>query len=202
MDLLLIRHAEPIRVEADSGVADPALTERGHEQAQRLAEWLRHEQIDHITVSPLQRARQTAAPLAATFGLTPEIIDGLAEFDAEASSYIPMEEMKAAGDPRLQAVYEGRWEELGSLVEPEAFRSGAVSTIDAIAAAHPGERVAIVCHGAVINVYLADVIGTPRLLFFEPRYTSISRVVASRKGVRTLVSVNEAAHLRATGDAA
>jgi hypothetical protein len=33
-------------------------------------------------------------------------------------------------------------------------------------------------------------------MFFEPRYTSISRVTASRSGIRTLVSLNETAHLR------
>jgi 2,3-bisphosphoglycerate-dependent phosphoglycerate mutase len=196
VDLLLIRHAEPVRIEAETGIADPPLTEAGVEQARRLAAWLAAERIDHIATSPLQRARQTAEPVAEHFGLEPETVEGIAEFDAEASSYIPMEEMRANRDPRLAAMVEGRWEELGSMVEPEAFRAGAVSTIDGIAAAHPGRRVAVVCHGAVINVYLGDVIGTDRLLWFEPHYTSISRVVISRGGIRSVRSVNEAAHLR------
>jgi len=53
-----------------------------------------------------------------------------------------------------------------------------------------------VCHGGVINVYLAHVLKSPDLMFFEPRYTSIHRVRASTSGTRTLVSVNETAHLR------
>lgn len=196
MELLLIRHGEPVRIESDEGIADPPLTERGADQALRLAKWLGEERIDHIAVSPLRRARQTAVPLADQFGLTPEVVDGLAEFDAEASSYIPMEELRAARDPRFHAMVEGRWEELGSMVEPEVFRAGAVATIDGIATAHPGRRVAVVCHGAVINVYLADVIGADRLLWFEPGYTSISRVAVSRTGIRSVLSVNETAHLR------
>lgn len=198
MHLLLIRHAEPVRIESTEGVADPELTPTGVEQSARLASWLADEglPIDHLCVSPLRRAGQTAEPLAERFGLTAEVVEGLAEFDAASSNYIPMEELKTAGDPRFGALVEGRWDELGSMVDPEVFRAGAVATIDGIATQHPGGRVAVVCHGAVINVYLGDVIGTPRLLWFEPRYTSISRVIVSRKGIRTVESVNEAAHLR------
>jgi len=189
--LLLIRHGETTRVESATGIADPPLTDTGREQARRLAEWLKDERLDHIVVSPLRRARETAAPLAEQFGLEPEVIAALAEFDAEASSYIPMAELRATRDPRLRAMTEGRWEELGSMVEPEAFRADVIAALDGVAAAHPGQRVAVVCHGAVINVYLGDVIGTPRLLWFEPRYASVSRVLISRDGVRSVESVNE-----------
>lgn len=191
MHLLLIRHGETTRVDSETGIADPPLTDNGRDQARRLAEWLKDERLDHIVVSPLRRARETAAPLADRFGLEPEVITNLAEFDAEASSYIPMEELRATRDPRLNAMTEGRWEELGSMVEPEAFRSDIIGALDGVAAAHPGQRVAVVCHGAVINVYLGDVIGTPRLLWFEPRYASVSRVLISRDGIRSVESVNE-----------
>lgn len=191
MHLLLIRHGETTRVDSETGIADPPLTDNGREQARRLAEWLKDERLDHIVVSPLRRARETAAPLAERFGLEPEVIAKLAEFDAEASNYIPMEELRATRDPRLRAMTEGRWEELGSMVEPETFRSDIIAALDGVATAHPGQRVAVVCHGAVINVYLGDVIGTPRLLWFEPRYASVSRVLISRDGIRSVESVNE-----------
>ena len=42
MELLLIRHALPVRVEGAEGTAaDPELAELGHEQARALAEYLR-----------------------------------------------------------------------------------------------------------------------------------------------------------------
>jgi 2,3-bisphosphoglycerate-dependent phosphoglycerate mutase len=91
---------------------------------------------------------------------------------------------------------EGRWSELGSATDPEAFRASVVQTLDEIVEGHPGRRVAVVCHGAVINVYLAEVIRTDRVLWFEPAYTSISRILASRSGIRSVLSVNELAHLR------
>lgn len=200
MQLLLIRHGETLRVESDTGVANPGLTEAGHQQAHRLALWLReHEQVDHLAVSPLLRARQTAAPVAERLGLVAEVVDELAEFDAGASSYIPMEEMKSTAHPRLRAMVEGRWEEFGSTLDPAEFQRATVERIDQLAAEHPAQTVAVVCHGAVINAYLGAVIGTPRLLWFEPRYASIHRVLVSRGGVRSVETVNETAHLTGTG---
>lgn len=196
VQLLLIRHGETERVESDSGFANPGLTEVGHAQAKRLATWVAaHESIDALVVSPMLRARQTAEPLEAALGRGAEVIEELAEFDAASSSYIPMEEMRSTKHPRLRAMVEGRWDEFDAPVEPEVFRSTIVRTLDRVAAEHPGQRVGVVCHGAVINAYAGDVIGTPRLLWFEPRYTSISRVLVSRGGVRSIESLNELPHL-------
>ncbi len=198
MQLLLIRHGETVRIESETGVADPELTAAGRRQAARLADWLAlHERLDHLVVSPLRRARETAAPIAERLSMEPEVLHRLAEFDANSSSYIPMEEMKATRHPRLAAMVEGRWEEFGGVPEPETFRRRVLETIGAIAEGHPGESVAVVCHGAVINAYLGDVIGTPRLLWFEPRYTSIHRVLISRAGVRSVETLNECPHLAA-----
>jgi broad specificity phosphatase PhoE len=55
-----------------------------------------------------------------------------------------------------------------------------------------------VCHGGVVNVALASVLNLERELWFDPGYTSISRIVASRSGVRSVASVNDRAHLMAT----
>jgi probable phosphoglycerate mutase len=92
---------------------------------------------------------------------------------------------------------EGRWEDFGG-EHPEQFRSRIVPCIDRIITAAPGRTVAAVCHGGVINVYLAAVLGIDRHLWFEPGYTSISRVRAARSGPRSLASINETAHLVAT----
>lgn len=194
MELLLIRHAKPFRATPTEGPADPSLDPVGVRQAARLSEWLAREQITAIYTSPLARARETAAPLAARFGLDPIIEEGVAEWDRDAPAYIPIEELQATGHPWWQAMAAGDWELLG--VDPEAFGQRVVAAIDAIAGRHPSERVAIVCHGGVINLYVAEVVGLGRRLFFQPTYTSISRVLVSRAGVRSLETLNERAHLR------
>ena len=70
---------------------------------------------------------------------------------------------------------EGRWEDFGG-ENPAVFRARLVPCSTAIVAATRASRVAVVCHGGVINVYLAVVLGLDRHLWFDPGYTSISRV--------------------------
>jgi 2,3-bisphosphoglycerate-dependent phosphoglycerate mutase len=201
MDLVLVRHAEPVRTPAGSGngPADPGLTPLGVTQSERLAAWLGHEPIDVVVSSPMRRAIETAAPVAAAFGLDIEIVDGLVEYDSHSDDYIPMDELKASGDPRWLAMVEGRWEEFGA-APAEEFKARVARTVEEIVARFPGQRVVAVCHGGVINCALASILEIDRHLWFEPVYTSISRVVASRSGIRSLVSLNERAHLEATRD--
>ena len=52
----------------------------------------------------------------------------------------------------------------------------------------------------MINVYLGALLGLDRHLWFEPAYTSISRIAAARSGERSVVSLNETAHLVAARD--
>jgi 2,3-bisphosphoglycerate-dependent phosphoglycerate mutase len=202
VDLLLIRHAEPVRIapgEGGSGPVDPALTERGRSQAGRLADWLAMEPLDAVLSSPLARARQTAGPVARAHGLEPEICSDLAEYDVHADHYIPVEELRETRDHRWTAMIEGRWEDFGG-EPPEQFTARVVPCVDGIIARFAQRRVALVCHGGVINVYLAALLGLERHLWFEPAYTSISRVAAARSGARSIVTLNETAHLVASPD--
>lgn len=72
MELVLVRHGEPEWVKDGMNVDNPPLTERGHQQAVRVAEALRGEVFDEIWVSPLTRAQQTSAPLLGDRGLEPD----------------------------------------------------------------------------------------------------------------------------------
>ena len=194
MELLLIRHALPVRIENQSGRADPDLSELGHAQAEAVATWLGAEEVDAIYVSPLARARQTALPIEAVLGLESIVDDDLAEWDRDAREYIPMEELKATGHETWAAMAGRRWDDLG--IDIDAFRARVTASIDGIVERHGGERVAVVCHGGVINTCTGTVLGIPDPLFFEPDYTSISRVVGSQAGHRSIRSINETAHLR------
>ena len=198
MELLLVRHALPVRREVANGPADPELSDAGHAQAAHLAGYLATETLHAIYTSPLRRAVQTAAPLAERFGITARVVDGVAEYDRHSSEYVPVEELKAANDPRWQQMLDDVWDDI---VETRTeFADRVSNSLEAVIAAHPGERVAVVCHGGVINAYLSRVLGTPDSAgFFYPNYTSIHRVVASRRGQRQILTINETAHLRGTG---
>ncbi len=196
MELILIRHAEPRKIVDADGPADPPLAERGLKQAERLATYLGDEPIGGVWSSPMQRARETAAPLAAALGVDVVVDSELAEFDRDATSYIPIEELKANKDERWLAMVEGTFEDNG--VDPAEFAAGVVTAMEHVISGNPGGSVAVVCHGGVINAYLAHILGIDRPLWFEPKYTSIHRVMASRRGDRSLQTLNETAHLRGT----
>ena len=49
------------------------LSDLGHQMARRIGEMLGDRDIVHMRTSPLERARETGAPLAERLGLTPEI---------------------------------------------------------------------------------------------------------------------------------
>ncbi|MFW2332381.1 histidine phosphatase family protein [Ilumatobacter sp.] len=198
MELIMVRHALPERKELDDGVADPGLTADGHRQAELLAGYLGTERVDAVYTSPLARARETAAPLERELRMTATVVDDVAEFDRNASEYIPIEELKAAGDPRFYDLTSDAW--TGN--DPfDDFDRRVTVAIDGLIDAHAGHTIVVVCHGGVINLVLARVLGIDQEGpgFFYPNYTSIHRVAASRSGVRSIVTINETAHLRNTG---
>jgi probable phosphoglycerate mutase len=198
MELLLIRHGLPVRRELTEGIADPELSEAGLAQAEHLAEYLASEPIDAVYASPLRRAYQTAEPIASRRDLPITIVEGVAEWDRNSPEYVPIEELKASNDPRWQAMVRGDWTSEDET--EEEFRERVVRDVDRLIDAHPGQRIAVSCHGGVINAYLAHVLDLPvGKGFFYPNYTSIHRIAASRGGHRSIVTVNETAHLRGTG---
>lgn len=194
MELILIRHALPLRVEnADGTPADPPLSEIGEKQAAQLAHWLGPEGFDALYVSPLRRARATAAPLELARGLRATVEPGITELDADSEFYIPLEELKATDYDRwLEAVQGG----LEAAIDIDAFRRTVVAALERIVERHPGERVAAVCHGGVINAWAAHVVRIAEPLFFQPDYTSVNRFLAAGSGERSVVSLNETGHLR------
>jgi 2,3-bisphosphoglycerate-dependent phosphoglycerate mutase len=197
MELLLIRHALPVRREMTDGPADPELSEAGSAQARHLAAYLSDEPLDAVYSSPLRRALETAAPVALSRDMDIDVVDGVAEWDQHATEYVPVEELKAADDPRWRALLQGEWDSDESRDE---FRGRVVGTLEGLVAAHRGQRIAVVCHGGVINTYLAHVLGIDDAVgFFYPNYTSIHRVAAAGSGERSVVTLNETSHLRGTG---
>ena len=195
MEIVLVRHGLPLRVELETGIADPELAAEGHEQAAKMAAYLGVEDVEAVYVSPLRRAIETARPLCKVLGLEAVVSEGVAEFDRNSREYVPVEELRATNDPRWEKLLRGEWD--GVDEDPSIFKARVVETVEDMIARHPGGRVVVVCHGGVINQYLAHVLGIETHIgFFYPKYTSIHRVMAARSGQRSIVSINEASHLR------
>jgi probable phosphoglycerate mutase len=188
MQLLLIRHGLPVRSDETS---DPPLSAAGYWQAARVAEHLAEEDVHAVFASTMRRAIQTAEPFAAAAGHEVQTRAGIVEYDRETGVYVPMEELKRDDYPRWKAFVEG-----GYGVDIAAFQKLVVETLEEVVAANPGRNVAVFCHGGVINVWTAHVLGMQPRLFFEPAYASVHRYLCARSGQRNLVSLNDVGHLR------
>lgn len=117
MTLYLIRHG---LAAAGLDDLDPGLAPLGREQAAITARALGRLTPSRLVVSPLRRTRETAAPIAAAFGLEPEICEEVAEvFDPS----LPPEERKAIIGPFM----EGVWSEQNETLQ--AWRQRVVATL-------------------------------------------------------------------------
>ena len=161
MQLLLIRHALPLRSEPGQG-SDPDLSDDGIEQAKRLPDALARFPVSRLVSSPQRRAMQTAQPVADALGLTVDIDDRLAEYDRDLPHYMPIEEI-AAENPRICS----GWSTASCPAASTRPRSRArikAAVDDLVAAADHDDTVAVFSHGGVINALLHQIMGTARLL--------------------------------------
>lgn len=190
MQLLLIRHALPLRSEPGQG-SDPDLSEEGIEQAKRLPDALARFPISRLVSSPQRRALQTGQPVAERLGLDIDIDERLAEYDRDLGHYTPVEEISEEDIKRLAS---GR---LPSGVDQDGFIARVKEGVaDVVAAADRDETVAVFTHGGVVNAVVHDVMRTERLLCVQVDYASVTRLLWSSRASRlSVASVNGTEHV-------
>lgn len=189
MQLLVIRHALPLRSEPGQG-SDPELSADGIAQAKRLPDALARFPITRLVSSPQRRALQTAQPVADALGLSIDVDDRVAEYDRDLAHYTPVEE---ASQEDMQRLIDGH---LPGNVDEDAFVARVVAGVDEIvnAAAHE-DTVALFSHGGVINALVHHILQTPRLLCVQVDYAGITRLLKSRGGNLGVASVNGTEHV-------
>lgn len=198
VELLVIRHARPVRDEApEGGSADPVLAEMGHLQAEATAECLAAEGVDHIVSSSMKRALQTAEPLADRLGLSIEMLDDLRESDHRSQIYVPAEEMDR-DDPSVAHYFDPDADMNETIFSDgyEEFRTRVERGFEHVIRTNRSRTVAVFCHGMVTGVYLQILLGIDDPLSLLVDYCGITRVAASSTGLRTVRSVNETHHVR------
>ena len=192
MQLLLIRHALPLRSEPGQG-SDPHLSEEGVEQAKRLPDALKRFPISRLVSSPQIRSVQTAQPVADALGLTVDIDDRLAEYDRDMAHYIPIEQIAAEFPEELARLASGH---LPSSVDEEAFLARINAGVrDILAAGDHEDTVAVFSHGGVINGLLYSILRTAKILSFNVDYAGVTRLLSSREGNLYVASVNGTEHV-------
>lgn len=188
--VLLIRHAEHrLQGRALVGRADGVgLSAEGRRQADGLAEWLVATPPAALYSGPLERARETAAPIAARLGLRVEIADELDEVDFGDWTGRTFGELEG-GDlwRRFNAFRSGTRSPNGEhMLEVQAR---VVGLIERLRGRHPGGRVGLVSHGDVIRAALLYYLGAPLDLVhrIEVGPASLSVVALGADGARVLL---------------
>lgn len=165
--LLLVRHAHPAAgFEADP---DPGLDDVGLAQAEAVAATLGPEGPFDLWTSPLQRARQTAAPLEAAWGVEAEVEEVVGEIPS------PMDDLEARGK-WLRATLARRWPDLGAL---QGWRNAVVDALKEI------ERdTVVVTHYVLINAAVGVATDDDRVASFSPDYASVTELAVEPSRLR------------------
>jgi len=197
--VLLVRHAHTDAAGKRLTGWTPGvhLNERGRKQAERLAERLHDVPIRAIYSSPLERCRETAAPLAKAKGLPVRIRRALTEVgygDWTGRSISSLRRTKLWRQVML-APSTVRFPGGESLLE---VQGRAISEVLRIAQAHPRDVVAVLSHADVIRLLVAHLAGmhADHLQRLVVDTASVS-VVALGDGIPRLLRVNDTGELPA-----
>ena len=167
------------------------LGESGRKQSEGLAERLSRESVVAVYSSPLDRARETAAPIAARFPLPVEREEGLTDIDFGAWSGATFEALEQ--EPRWKA-----WNASRTTNRPPGGESmldvqcRAVAALERVCASHPDGGAVLVSHADVIKSVIAHYLGLAldAIGRFEISPASISTIVVGAWGAKIL-AVNE-----------
>jgi probable phosphoglycerate mutase len=220
MELVLIRHGQPEWVRDGLNVVDPPLTELGHRQAGALATAMVGQELDEVLVSPLLRARQTAAPVLEALGRDEDIDLWLEEIRDPKWHGTPAERAAEAYRELNSRAAVDRWRGLTGGEDIREFvdriRLGAEKFLQERGVhrmegelpvwhiAEPGKRIALIAHAGTNTIVICHLLGLPptpweweRMVL---RHASISRLEAIPVGdgyTFSLTALSDVEHLAA-----
>ena len=189
-EILLLRHGAADHL--GRGLAGRApglhLNAAGREQAAALADLLADAALAAVYTSPLERSRETAAPIAARHGVEVRVSGSFDEVDFGDWTGLSFDVLDGREDWR-------RWNERRGSARPPGGESmddvvaRATAGLDELTERHPHGRVVVVSHCDVIRPLLARALGFPLdhclRLAIDP--ASVSVLEVSRWGSRVLV---------------
>jgi probable phosphoglycerate mutase len=189
---LLIRHAmcDPVGRSIAGRQPGLHLNDTGRKQAQRLADRLSRVPLAGIYSSPLERAMETAHPIAARHGLDVRVAEGLNEIDFGDWTGRALAELDQIPD----------WQRFNTLRGSSSIPAGenmaevlarALRELERLRHLHPAPemRVAVVSHGDVLRGVVAHLLGVPLDLMhrLEISPASVSTVELTSQAARLLL---------------
>lgn len=183
--LLLIRHGENDMVGRKLAGRTPGvhLNDKGQKQAEAVAQTLAKAPIKAIYSSPMERAYETAQPLAAALGLEVQIRPGLIEIDYgrfQGRSFKQLQRAKIWKEV-LKTPAEGRFPDGESFIEAQ---TRVTNELEAIAALHTEEEiVACFTHADVVRLSIAHYLQMP--------INSFQRLMVNTTSISVIVRVKD-----------
>lgn len=226
MELYLIRHGQSTNNALGTEIGrthDPLLTDTGQRQAEALAAHLSdqghpeadHEQrsgynLDHVYCSAMQRALQTAQPVARTLGLKPQV---WVEIHEHGGLYLDGDDGQPIGHPGLTRseilanfpdyvlpetlTDEGWW--AGSLETMGAAIGRAISVTEILMerSKKSNERIALISHGLFINLLIKSLFNQLPTsgVYYHHYNTGITRIDIRPDGFVIMRYLNRITHL-------
>jgi 2,3-bisphosphoglycerate-dependent phosphoglycerate mutase len=196
MQFTLIRHGQPEWQRDGRNVDNPRLTETGRQQAEMTARSIAGESFDYLLVSPLLRAQQTAAPIAAALDLEPDTLPWLAEIAMPKWDGTTVDVMEVFMAARLRPPEE-HWTPIGDGEGFADFSSRVGGGLRSYLYSHgvsrlhedypiysdvsPDMKVLIVAHAGTNSVLVTSLLGIPSMPWewerFQMNHSSITRLV-------------------------
>jgi alpha-ribazole phosphatase len=192
--LFLVRHGETVWNEERRyiGLTDLSLSEKGREQADRLAQWLANKPIEVIFSSPLKRSRETAEIIASKFNLEVVILSELREIDFGEWEGLTYAEIKGRFGDLID-----RWLKDASLVDIPAGENWSdvmerVSSFLSKVATTTQDVGVAVTHGGLIKALVVKVLGM--------KATEFRRFLVSNGSLSAIGFSNQHPYLRFLND--
>lgn len=202
-ELLLIRHGEQqffSNIPLGEAI-DAPLSELGRKQAAVVGERLAPARLGRVYCSPMQRAYDTAFQVARHHALEPIVVEELREIDIWQRAPQDKGLLDLYTPAELAEIYREvtrtrKYHAYPYCEDGDAFKQRIVAAIDRIAAESEGMRVAVACHGGVINAYLSHLFGSAYDNLVGVHHTSITVIRAADRR-RAALTINDYSHVMA-----
>lgn len=162
--LFLLRHAETAwnRERRYQGWTDTGLSDAGRTQAEAAGRALAGASLQAVYASPLRRAQETAAAIAAPHGLPVRVEGAFKEMGFGGWEGLTVEEARAQ-DPALYRT----WLETPDLAGPPGgerlpdVKRRVLAGLERLRKGHDEESICLVAHGITARILILEALGLP-----------------------------------------
>ncbi|GMQ93429.1 MAG: histidine phosphatase family protein [Acidimicrobiia bacterium] len=220
MDIIFVRHGQPLWAIDGLSQADPHLTELGRRQADLAAQRISSEDktARELIVSPAIRAQETAAPISTETGLEVDTIDGLLEIQMPDWRGVTEEAVIEIFRTTRHRSPDQWWDGLPGGESFRDFHDRVTTSLDDLlkergitrnlddprlwdVAEDPG-RIVIVAHGGTNSVCLTHLMGAPpspweweKFVLFHASFARVKFIPLAGAHVPSLRTFNDQDHI-------